>query len=405
MKNSVSTKNQLKNRLRFVKIKDVLSIFPMILGLMFSIFHRLRHRNIWLVCERRNEARDNGYWFYKYLCESHPEIEAVYAIDLSSVDYLKIKNLGKVIQFGSINHWKHYFSAKRNISSQKEGKPNTALCFFLEVVLGVQSNRVYLKHGIVKDDQRWIYYDVSKMNLICCASDREYEFIKMKFGYPESSIQLTGLCRYDNLWNKNTESNQILIMPTMREWLRVKSTDTIKYEKSESFIESDFYTFWNSLINSAELCQLLTDFKMKLVFFLHSSMQQYRNQFSANSNVTIADSSEYDVQNLLLQSKVLITDYSSIFFDFAYMMKPLVYYQFDYEKYRLGQYQEGYFSYELDGFGPVAYSESELLIQIRYILLNQSTMNDRYKKRVREFFAFWDSKNCERTFQVVSEMK
>lgn len=46
----------------------------------------------------------------------------------------------------------------------------------------------------------------------------------------------------------------------------------------------------------------------------------------------------------------MITDYSSVAFDFAYMKKSLVYAQFDREAFFEGQtYDEGYFNYETDG--------------------------------------------------------
>ena len=45
-------------------------------------------------------------------------------------------------------------------------------------------------------------------------------------------------------------------------------------------------------------------------------------------------------------------DYSSIAFDFAYMKKPLIYYQFDQDKYYTNHFAKGYFDCERDGFGP-----------------------------------------------------
>lgn len=53
-----------------------------------------------------------------------------------------------------------------------------------------------------------------------------------------------------------------------------------------------------------------------------------------------------DVQALLKSAAFLVTDYSSIAFDFAYMYKPMVYFQFDQERFREGQYPSGYFRYE-----------------------------------------------------------
>lgn len=396
---------EFTERLKFVKREDIIQIFPMTISFGCSLIYKLIHKNIWLICERKSEARDNGYWFYKYLCENHPEIEAVYAIDKKSVDYPKVAALGRVIQFGSFKHWLYYWTARRNVSSQKEGKPNAALCFILEVYLGMRKNRAYIRHGICKDDQKWVYYAVTKMNLFATAAKSEYDFVCERFGYPKGYVQLTGLCRFDNLKSSHEVKRQILVMPTMREWLRVISSDTMKYEGTMVFTKSEYYKTWTSFLSSERLHKMLETYDMDLLFFPHASMQHYIDQFKSGSkHIIIANAQDYDVQQLLMESSVLITDYSSIYMDFAYMEKPLLYYHFDYDKYRRGQYQDGYYSYENDGFGKVVAKEDALLNEL-LLLSGGMKMPDIYKDRVKEFFAFHDDKNCERTFEAIKMIK
>lgn len=395
---------QFTQRLKFVKSSDIKAIPSMCIGFLASLPFRMMHKNIWLICERENEARDNGYWFYKYMCENHSEIEAVYAINREGIDYNKVANIGKVIQFGSIRHWMYYFAAKKNISSQKEGKPNAALCYILEVYLGARKNRIYLKHGIIKDAQRWIYYDVSKLSMMCCAAEREQRFIQDNFGYSKDDIKLVGLCRFDNLLAPHKIKRQILIMPTMREWLRTISSDTLKYEQTNNFCESEYYITWSGLLNNKKLHVLLDYYDVNLVFYPHPAMQKYLTDFkTGNNHVIIAPENKYDMQQLLMESAMLITDYSSIYFDFAYMRKPLVYYQFDYEKYRKGQYQEGYFSYIEDGFGPVITKEYQLLEEIERVINNEFKIEKKYQSKVDSFFAFFDQDNCKRTYEAIIE--
>lgn len=401
----MSTVSEFKSRLKFVTWKDIVQIFPAFFGYIVSLIARNWHNNVWLICERGSDARDNGYWFFKYLCENHPEIESIYAINKNSADYNKVKSLGKVIEFGSLKHWIYYWLAKRNVSSAKEGKPNAALCFIFEVYCGARKNRAYIRHGICKDDQKWVYYDVTKMNMFACSAKREFDFVSEKFGYPKGYVQLTGLCRFDNLLRPHKEKRQILVMPTMREWLRVTSSNTLKYEKSIKFQDSEYFKTWSHLLASKDLKNILESHNISLLFFPHASMQKYLKYFKSNSKyIVIADAETYDVQLLLMESSILITDYSSIFFDFAYMKKPAIYYQFDYEKYRRGQYQEGYFSYKNDGFGEVVADEKTLLSELVKILNNRMIMTDKYQKRVDTFFAFHDDLNCERTYQAIFNM-
>lgn len=396
---------QIKHRLQFVRARDVLAVFPMTAGFIASLPFRIFHRNIWLICERKGEARDNGYWFFRYMCLEHPETEAVYAIDRKSPDFEKVNALGRVIQFGSLKHWIYYFAAKKNISSQKEGKPNFALCFFLEVCLGLRKNRVFLQHGITQSNLRWLYRDMTKMNLFCLCSPREYQYVKDNYGYRENELVLTGFCRYDNLGAEHEVKRQIVVIPTMRRWLSAPNPDTLKYEKSMEFTDSEYYLTWQHLINNSELNELLVRYDTELLFYLHPAMQQFVDRFSTSlSNVRIG-TLETELQTVLMESSVLVTDFSSVYFDFAYMKKPVVYYQFDVEKYQQGHYQQGYFSCETDGFGPVVNSEDRLVSELSGILERGCVTEDIYLKRSENFFAFRDTDNCKRTYEAIVRMQ
>ena len=119
-----------------------------------------------------------------------------------------------------------------------------------------------------------------------------------------------------------------------------------------------------------------------------------------SDNVIIASKSEYDVQTLLKESLLLITDYSSVFFDFAYMHKPLIYYQFDRQAFRRNHYREGYFSYD-DGFGPVAFDDESLIGYVEECCRNKFKMMSTYEEKADSFFLLRDSENCKRVFDSV----
>ena len=119
----------------------------------------------------------------------------------------------------------------------------------------------------------------------------------------------------------------------------------------KNFVSTDYYQHWNAVLNSEKIDKILKENNLELIFYPHRNMQKYIEEFKTNSeNITIADWKQYDVQGLLKESALLITDLSSIFMDFGYMRKPMIYYQFDMEKFRKGQYQQGYFEYKRDGF-------------------------------------------------------
>lgn len=104
-------------------------------------------------------------------------------------------------------------------------------------------------------------------------------------------------------------------------------------------------------------------------------------------------------QVIFNESAVLVTDYSSIFFDFAYLKKPLIYYQYanDYHY----DSENGYFQYETMGFGPVIKDEDELVDKLIEYMNNDCIMEDKYKKRVDEIFKYNDHNNSKRCYDWI----
>lgn len=73
--------------IRYIRYLKELVLY--IVTLPASLFYN-RNRGVFLVSERGTDARDNGYHFFKYLKEKHPELEAYYVIDRASPDYKKV---------------------------------------------------------------------------------------------------------------------------------------------------------------------------------------------------------------------------------------------------------------------------------------------------------------------------
>ena len=78
---------------------------------------RFHGKHVWLVCERGNDARDNGYHMFRYLRKEHPEIEVWYIITRDSADLHKIADLGNVVFFGTVLHWLLYIRAEKILTA------------------------------------------------------------------------------------------------------------------------------------------------------------------------------------------------------------------------------------------------------------------------------------------------
>lgn len=398
-------KQRFWNKLKEVSAADFGHILLFLLALIPAWFYKKKRRHLWLICENREEARDNGYWLYKYIRENEPSCDAVYAIDPRSMDYKKVASLGETIPYGTFKHWIYYLAAEVNISSQKGGKPNAAVCYFMEVY-GIRKNlRVFLQHGIIKDDLPFVHYENSKISLFVTSTQREYEYVRDYFNYPAGYVKLLGLCRLDNLHNAVTNERQLLAMPTWRSWISPPSNGKAEYEGMQAIKGSEYYKGWNDFLQDSRLHCFLEEQDKFLIFYQHREMRKFPGLFESNSKrIVIAEDDSYDVQELLMESAYLITDYSSIAMDFAYMGKPLSYYQFDYEKFREKHYSEGYFSYEADGFGPVCHTKEELMDVLLACAGNGFSEEEIYEKRRREFFTLKDRDNCKRNFEAIREL-
>lgn len=395
------------NSLKYLSFIDFIAIFIFILvipiTLIYKIFLKINKKEIWLICEDKEEARDNGYHLFKYIRTEHPKVNIYYAINKKSCDYNKIKKYGNVIQYGSLKHWIYYLVATKNISTQKAGNPNAPLFYFLQVYGILKNNRIFLQHGITKDDAKWLYYKDTKFRLFVCGAKKEYEFIKEKFGYPENNVQYLGFPRFDELHNIKINNKQILLMPTWRNWL-ARETNFL-YNQKEEFTDTIYFKTYNSLINNEQLIKYLEEKDITMYFYPHRNMQKFVNCFNTKSNnIKILVKNDIDIQKLLKESALMITDYSSVYFDFAYMKKPIIYYQFDYEEYRNRQYQEGYFNYKNDGFGSVNKNEFEIIENIKMYVENNYIIEDTYLKRINDFFEINDTDNCKRVFEEIKKI-
>ena len=122
-----------------------------------------------------------------------------------------------------------------------------------------------------------------------------------------NQVAVTGLARFDELFNPNVEvKNQILIIPTWRDWLT--SIDRLQ--------TSEYLKRMNDLLHSQKLKEIAN--KGTDIFLFTPNMQPFIDYFDVPSYVTSIKQGDIDVQKLIKESKLMITDYSSVAFDFSF---------------------------------------------------------------------------------------
>lgn len=384
-------------KMKNINVSNVLSSVKFALVIPPALFMRKRKMHIWLVTERPAQARDNGYCFFKYLREEQPEQKVYYIIDKDSEDYQKIKAYDNIIQFDSWKHYFYYCLSKVHISAHVNGcvPNNSPICRRIKNVLKIKD--VLIPHGVSYGISEFCLKKYAKIDLFICSGKPEYDNVLQNYGYCEQEVAYTGFPRLDEWHNIKINPMQIVLMPTWRLYL-AQDPDTI-------FEETEYFKAYQSIIQNKVLGNFLTKKKIKLVFYLHNEMRKYVYTFYTECPYieVVYQDNIYDIQELLKSSAMLITDYSSVHFDFAYMNKPVLYYQFDKDEFFDRQYQQSVFDAEESGFGEVVYDEEELIRKIQAAYYSGFKMEEQYYARMRRFYQIYDNKNSERVFETIKE--
>ncbi len=378
---------------------------------MYGLFH---HKPIWLLSDRIQVAGDNGEALFHYL-QKQPKVPArvYFVVSNKSESYKELKRQypHSVVGYNTFKHKLLHLNASKIISAQADNYVTNLFGNGKDFIGDLYRFKfIFLQHGITKDDlSPWLNVNANTINMFVTASKLEYSsFIDPQYHYnfPPKWIRLTGFARYDQLLNQDVElEKSIAIMPTWRKGLvSMLDNKTGKRVYDPSFQNTKYFKFYNGLINDDRLLKTIKKHGYKLRFIPHVNMTQQVQDFQSNPLVEIVTTNiNYPME--FKKNSLIVTDYSSVFFDFCYLEKPVVYTQFDADTFFEGQaYDKGYFSYEQDGFGPVCQTLEEAVNEIIKIIENDCQLTEPYLERVEKFYAFHDQNNCERIYKAILEL-
>lgn len=262
---------------------------------------------------------------------------------------------------------------------------------------------VFLQHGVIKDDlSGWLERHKKNFFGFVTTALPEYDsIVSGNYNFPKENIWLTGLPRFDRLYHD--EKKVITIMPTWRMYLfGAPDSETRIRPLKNDFMMSEYFLFYHGLLNHPKLKMAMEKYGYRLQFFPHPEVQNYLELFTKEN---IIPDKNVTYREIYAQSDLVLTDYSSACFDFAYLRKPIIYCQFDKEVFFSGEhiYVKGYFDYERDGFGEVEYDLESTVNRIIEYMENRCQLKDKYRQRIDNFFAYQDQNNCERLYQRIME--
>ncbi|MEE0901389.1 MAG: CDP-glycerol glycerophosphotransferase family protein, partial [Methanobrevibacter sp.] len=376
-------------------------------------------RHIWLFMDLPNAAGDNALELFRYVNSIDEKVDAYFVLDKahqSEYDYLTasrwqrfkrilgftksskqfedVKKIGNVLAYRSLRHRIYALFCEFIITSH----PDNSIIYpfwgnYAHLAGLSRSKTVFLQHGVTKDNvAEWLNEFDKPLAMLSCVSDRERESFKNPdYGYSSDIIKTLGFPRFDRL--EDDAKKQIVIMPSWRRQLDQLSPS--------DFVRTNFYNVFNDLITDDELMDFARENGYDVIFKPHRNLHKFIDAFTRHPDVKF----DLDLENYtetFNNASLIVTDYSSIAFDFAYMKKPLIYYQFD-NNYHFNV-DEAYFQYEEDGFGPVARTHDDLKREIFRIIENGCVMDDVYQKRVDIFFKHIDRNNSKRVYEEICRL-
>jgi glycosyltransferase involved in cell wall biosynthesis len=376
-----------------------------------SRWARRRYGAAWLLMDRLHDADDNGQRLFEYLRAERREIDAWFTVERGTPAWRTLrKRFGRrVLAHGSLR-WKLVALNAEHLLSSHADLPVIAPAELDGLGVRPRWRFTFLQHGVIKDDLS-IWLNVKPIDLFVTSTQAEYRsIVDDHTGYVFTTREaiLTGLPRFDRLREIGLriapeQRNLVLVAPTWRSWLTGDmDVVTQRRDLAPDLLESEFMQKWLAVLTSDRLRAATQDADVEVGFLPHPNLQPVLDELALPAWVRPLNFDDNDVQELFARAAVLVTDYSSMAFNTAYLDRPVVYFQFDRDRVLGGGHvgSKGYFEYERDGYGPVV-NDAESAVDAVVTALAAGGPAPEYQRRIDEAFNERDGRCCARVTEAV----
>jgi CDP-glycerol glycerophosphotransferase (TagB/SpsB family) len=363
----------------------LLLLLSFAIWLLARISDLFNKEKIWMITCGGDRWGDNSDALWRYLCLHHPEVKA----------YAVVRNIDDIAPA-------NFYAVKRNsllnfiliLRAEVLATTHTLYDFAPRKILNLSNaKKVWLQHGVVAIGK--ISGDTarsSNFDLVCVSSQREKELMINELGMNSAALSLTGLARHDVLLSKIRNElfrEGVLYVPTSRMWSVKGMKDA--YEK----------VFFSWIEDLNEL-----DPKISVKMWLHPGWSKIGiGDLGLNYDNMAWNSFKHDPQQILCESNILITDYSSIFFDAALSSIPTIFYQPDRADYIKNK---GLFKGFLQqDFLLIAKDTKELISKIVQLSNDSVYYQERVEKDqawANKYVERFDGLSCERIYRQIDQI-
>ena len=387
----------------FESRKRKLGVQALFLRILYRLSRFLyKGKHIWITFDKLYKGGDNGEYFYQYCKKRKGKYKCYYIINKEAYDYKRLKYDRRVVPFKSIRSYLAILNSEcvfathagcSNFMAFTGGKEKYFRDLFNYDVFCLQ-------HGLTIQDIPHMQNRLKdNTKLYFCASPNEIKnLIQPSYDYKEEMLLKTGIPRFDGL--KNNDQRQILLTPTWRNNMANHETvigGTRPY--FSEFKNTEYFKVFNSLINNKKLIEAAKKYNYRIIYLIHPTLTSQINDFDKNDYVDIFTvTQDQSYEKLLTESSLMITDYSGVQYDFAYMRKPILYFHPDELP---PHYGSTGLDYEKEGFGPIIKTSKELIDELINKMSKDCVNEKKYIERADKFFYYNDFNSCKRIYNAV----
>jgi glycosyltransferase involved in cell wall biosynthesis/CDP-glycerol glycerophosphotransferase (TagB/SpsB family) len=368
----------------------------------------------WVLMDRVHDADDSAEHLFRYLRKHRRRVNAWFVIEAGTPDHRRLRKDGyrRVIPHGSLRWQLLMLNCKHLISSHAD-HPIVRPAQITRLVTPTWRS-TFLQHGVTKDDlSGWLNgknFDIFVTSTV--AEQASVAGDETAYRYTTREAKLTGLPRFDRILAAGAafppeRRDLVLIAPTWRDWLvdRTFAGAHRRVVDLTSFQDSEYAKNWLGLIRSPELRDVAERNGLTVSLLMHPNMQSVVSNLEVPPHVSLFSFEGQNVQETFARARIVVTDYSSMAFNAAYIDRPLVYFQFDRERFFGGGHpgKPGYFDYQRDGFGPVVVDVDAAEKAIAEAVEQGPDPAPEYSARIAEAFPNRDGKCCERVANAIDK--
>ena len=363
---------------------------------------REKNEEVWLYTDREG-ILDNAYYQFIHDFAINDGVKRYYICDKlkNKKKYFTAEQRKNLVNFKSIKH-KTLFMQCSKIFTSFASLPIISpfgampLKWYSDIA---RYEVVYLQHGILHARLPLMYSkERANVDKVVISSEFERKNFTEIYNFKDEDLIMSGMPRFDVIDLQSKPQRKILYSPSWRKNLIGEYTNNTRELMPEKFVESDYFKETCAFLNSPELARFLEKYDLEIDFQNHPIFKDYEEYYVIN-NPRVHITSEGEMQDYLM----MITDYSSIVFDFVYLGRPIAYFVPDYIEFKAGV-THNYHKLDLpleEGFGEIALTGEELLGIVERIAENDFKPLPPYDKRISEFFVSRENNHRSKLYKAI----